>query len=123
MIKIALAGIVTVLIALQFRERKSEYEVLICLAGGLLIMSFAAVKLKSILGGLKQMESYVSMNASYFEILMKIIGITYVSEFSSNLCKDTGHASIGNYIELAGKLSIMAISMPILLALLETIKI
>lgn len=122
MLQIAIAGIVTVLIALQFRNQRSEYEILLCLAGGLLIMTFSVGKLTTILRGLRQMESYISLKDSYYGILLKIIGITYLSEFASDICKDTGHASVGNYIELAGKLSIMTISMPILLALLDTLQ-
>ena len=73
---------------------------LICLAGGLLIMTFGAGRLKTIIRGLKQMEEYIALNGAYIEILLKIIGITYISEFASDLCKDTGHASVGNYVEL-----------------------
>lgn len=52
---------------------------------------------------------------------MKIIGITYIAEFASDICKDAGHAAIANQIQIFGKLSVLAVSMPIVLALLETI--
>lgn len=122
MLQIAFVGIVTVLVALQFRNQKPEYEILICICGGLLVMGFAVSKLSGILGSIRQMQIYVGMEDSYYQILLKIIGITYLSEFASDLCKDTGHASVGTFVELAGKLSIMAISMPIILALLDTIR-
>ena len=122
MLQIALLGVITVLISLQFRNQKPEYEMLLCVCGGLLVMGFAISKLGGILRSIRQMQSYVGMEESYYQILIKIIGITYLSEFASDICKDTGHASVGTFIELAGKLSIMAISMPIILALLDTIR-
>ncbi len=122
MVQIALVGVVTVLVALQFRNQKPEYEVLICICGGVLIMGFAVSKLGEILRSLRQMQTYAGMEDSYYRILIKIIGITYLSEFASDLCKDAGHASVGTFVELAGKLSIMAVSMPIILALLDTIR-
>ena len=122
MVQIALVGVVTVLVALQFRNQKPEYEVLICICGGVLIMGFAVSKLGEILRSLRQMQTYAGMDDSYYRILIKIIGITYLSEFASDLCKDAGHASVGTFVELAGKLSIMAVSMPIILALLDTIR-
>ena len=122
MLQIALLGVVTVLLALQFRNQKPEYEMLICLCGGLLIMGFAISKLGGIMRNIRQMQSYVGLDESYYRILIKIIGITYLSEFASDICKDTGHASVGVFIELAGKLSIMAVSMPVILALLDTIR-
>ena len=51
-----------------------------------------------------------------------MIGITYIAEFSSGLCKDAGYGSLGSQIEIFGKLSVLAVSMPILLALLDTVQ-
>lgn len=74
-----------------------------------------------LIDGIGKIQSYIKVNQSYIQILIKILGITYVSEFSASLCKDAGHAAIAGQIELVGKLSILAVSMPILLALLDTI--
>ena len=50
------------------------------------------------------------------------MGITYLSEFASALCRDAGFSAVGGQVELAGKLTIMALSLPILLALVEVIE-
>lgn len=123
MLQMAIIAVVTVIVALQFRNLKQEYELIICICGGLLIMGFVINKLVGILHNIRQMQAYVGLDEAYFQILIKIIGITYLSEFASDMCKDTGHAAIGNYVELAGKLSIMAISMPVIMALLDTIRL
>lgn len=122
MIKIALIGIAAVLAAMQFKNGKTEFGLLISIAACLLIFFFGIGKLETILAALDKIQSYVNIHQEYIQILLKIIGITYVCEFSSNLCKDAGYGAIANQIEFAGKLSIMAISMPILLALLDTIE-
>ena len=58
----------------------------------------------------------------YLTALMKMVGITYVAEFSAGICRDAGFGALGSQIEIFGKLSILAVSMPILLALMETIQ-
>ena len=58
----------------------------------------------------------------YLSALLKMAGITYIAEFASGICKDAGFGSLGIQIEIFAKLSILAVSMPILLALLETVK-
>lgn len=121
MIKIALIGIVTVLFAVLFKGGKSEFGILISIAGCVLIFYFGAGKLSTIVEAINKIRGYLTINSEYLSILLKIIGITYIAEFSSNLCKDAGFTAISNQIELVGKLSIMAISMPVLLALLDTI--
>ena len=123
MLQMAIIAVVTVIVALQFRNLKPEYEMIICMCGGLMIMGFAVNKLGGILRSVRQMQAYIGLDEEYYQILIKIIGITYLSELASDMCKDTGHAAIGNYVEMAGKLSIMAISMPIILALLDTIRL
>ena len=59
---------------------------------------------------------------TYLHALMKMIGITYVGQFSAGLCKDAGYSAIAGQIEIFSKLSILAISMPILMALMDTIQ-
>ena len=73
-----------------------------------------------ILDAIKQIQKYININQSYVGILIKIIGITYLTEFSASLARIRYHA-IGEQIELVGKLTILNMSMPILLAILETI--
>ncbi len=63
-----------------------------------------------------------SSDLVYLATLLKMTGITYLAEFSSGICKDAGYGAIGSQIEIFGKLSILAVSMPIVLALLETMQ-
>jgi stage III sporulation protein AD len=121
MIQIALIGIIVVLMAIQFKSSKSEYAVYISLVGCILIFYLGVNKLEIIINTIKKIQTYISLNETYISILIKIIGITYIAEFSSNICKDCGHTAVANQIELVGKLTILATGMPILLALLDTI--
>ena len=61
------------------------------------------------------------IDSSYLTVLVKIIGITYIGQFSSAICKDAGYAAIAGQIELFVKLYLMVLSLPVLLALVETI--
>lgn len=121
MIKIAVIGIMAIVLAILFKKGKEEYSLYISLAACTIILLWGIGKLEVILDAIEQLQGYIQMNKAYVGILIKIIGITYITEISSSLCKDSGYVSIGEQIELVGKLTILAISMPIMLALLETI--
>ena len=69
----------------------------------------------------RQLQQYIPINSQYISTLLKIIGVAYLGQFSAGICKDAGYSSMAGQIEIFCKLSIMVISMPILLALLETI--
>ncbi|MCD8338427.1 MAG: stage III sporulation protein AD [Lachnospiraceae bacterium] len=121
MIKIACLGISAVLLGLFMREVRSPFSELISLAACLLILFYTVTRLSSVLELMETLGNYVSSQKSYFKILLKIIGITYIADFSSSLCRDAGYGAIAGQIEIFGKISILAISSPIILALMEMV--
>lgn len=121
MIQIALIGIVIVIIASHLKNAKSEFYTYLSLIGVIIICLLGISKLEIIINTIKKIQSYININQTYITILIKIIGITYISEFASSICKDSGNTAIASQIELVGKLTILATGMPILLALLDTI--
>jgi stage III sporulation protein AD len=121
MIKIAAAGIIAIILAIIFKKGKEEYSLYISIAACFYILLWGIGKLEVILDAIEQLQGYIQMNKAYVGILIKIIGITYITEISSSLCKDSGYQAIGDQIEVVGKLTILAVSMPIMLALLDTI--
>lgn len=120
-IKIAILGIVGALLGIMLKGQKKEYELFVMLGVSLCIFYFIMSKLQLVISVINRMQDYVNLDTSYTAILIKMIGITYVSEFSANLCKDAGYQAVAGQIEMFGKLSILAISMPVILVLLETI--
>ena len=121
-LKIGLLGVAGVMLALQFKSNKPEFGLYIGFAICLLLFSFVVSGLSSVIGSMKEMERYISRDGVYFRILLKVIGITYICEFSSGICRDAGYTSIAGQIEIFGKLSVLASGMPILLAILESIQ-
>ena len=121
MIKIACLGMSCVLLGLFLKQPRSPFAELIRLATCLPIIFFSLSRLSAVFELLNTIGGYFSEQKDYFKILLKIIGITYIADFSSNICKDAGYGAIAGQIEVFGKISILAISSPIILALLETI--
>lgn len=121
MVQVALIGIVGVLLALQIRSIKPEMAIYLGIATSLLILLLAVDKLSLVLGGIRTIQGYLSVHAAYIQALLKIIGITYVAEFAADICKDAGYGTLAGQIGIFSKLSILAVSMPVLTALLETI--
>lgn len=121
MIKIAVLGIIVSLFCVYFKSKQPEFSTAIAIVCCIIVFSFGITKLEVIIEAINTIQSYININNTYITILFKIIGITYVAEFSSGICKDAGYSAIANQIELVGKLSIIAISMPIVLALINTL--
>lgn len=122
MARVALLGIAGVLLALQLKSLKSEYSIYLCLGVSALIFWYMTEQLGSILEGLEMIQDTLPLNAGYIRTLIKIVGITYIAEFASDLCKDAGYQAVAGQIQMFGKLSVLAVSIPILTALLNTVR-
>ena len=122
MLQLGIIGIVGVLLALQLKTVKPEFSVYIAIAIGILIFLSMTEKLKELIVAVREIIQMVDMNSSYMGLLFKMLGITYVAEFSSAICKDAGYQSIAVQIEVFAKLTILVMSLPIVLALMKTIQ-
>ncbi|MGN0466693.1 MAG: SpoIIIAC/SpoIIIAD family protein [Lachnospiraceae bacterium] len=120
-IHIALIGVVGSLLALKLKTYKPEFGIILSVALCLLFLFYAVEKLTVITSFLNSIQNLMDVNPIYVAVLLKLIGIAYVCEFSSNLCKDAGYQSIATQVEIIGKLTILVVSMPIINTLLETI--
>ena len=120
-IQIALFGVVGTLLALQFKSGKSEYGIYVSLAVSLFLFLCMLSRLEIFVQTVKKIADYIKLDAGQMSILLKMAGVTYVAEFASGLCKDAGYQNIAVQIEIFTKLTILAIGMPVLLALLELI--
>lgn len=120
-IQIALFGVVGTLLALQFKSGKSEYGIYVSLAVSLFLFLCMLSRLEIFVQTVKKIADYIKLDAGQMSILLKMAGVTYVAEFASGICKDVGYQNIAVQIEIFTKLTILAIGMPVLLALLELI--
>lgn len=120
-IQIALLGVVGTLLALQFKSGKSEYGIYVSFAVSLFLFLCMLSRLEIFVRTVKKITNYIKLDAGQMSILLKMAGVTYVAEFASGICKDAGYQNIAVQIEIFTKLTILAIGMPVLLALLELI--
>lgn len=120
-VRIVMLGMTAVLLGLFLKGTRPEYSVYLSLAAAVLIFFFMTDKLAYLFSSVMKIQSYLPLDIEYLGTLLKIIGITYIGQFSSGICKDAGYGSIGTQIEIFTKLYIMVLSIPVLLALMEAI--
>ena len=106
----------------SFKSGKSEYGIL-CKSCSQPVFYFFCMlsRLEIFVRTVKKIADYIKLDAGQMSILLKMAGVTYVAEFASGICKDAGYQNIAVQIEIFTKLTILAIGMPVLLALLELI--
>ena len=114
-------GLIGALVAGLLREEKSELYIFTVIACGALILVILLSSLTEMISEFGMLIGQSGVDESLFAGVLKIIGIGYVTEYASSLCNDYGVSSIGNKLQLAGKVAIFFMTMPILANLVGVI--
>ena len=118
-VKIIGVGLIATIILAIIRTYKPELTIYASIIAGAIIFSMVMDKLSAIIDLLTNLSKKSGINAQYVAILLKISGIAILSEFAVSVCKDLGETAVATKIDLAGKIIIISISIPIISALLE----
>lgn len=95
--------------------------VMVVLAGGTIIFLKVLPQLAEVIRIFTQLADYATLNQSYLFTVFKVLGIAYVSEFAAQICRDAGQGALGTKIEMAAKISVMVLAVPIMMSVLESI--
>lgn len=122
MIKIGMIGIAAVFLALLLKKEKGELALLVGIAASVLIFGYTLSRISFILDFLRELMDTLPVDPALLKALLKMLGITYVADFSASVCREAGYGSVAGQIELFAKLSIVALSIPELWVLLRLIE-
>lgn len=114
-------GLIAAIAAVILRTVKPEISFQISIAAGIIIFLLVAGKISAVVRLLESYNEKANIDMVYFKTLLKIIGIAYIAEFGSEICQDAGEGAIAAKIELAGKVIIVVLAIPIVTSLLDLI--
>lgn len=114
-------GIVATVIIIVLRNQKPEIAVQASIVTGVVIFMLLASKLSAVIDLLESYADKADIKPVYFTTVLKITGIAYIAEFGAEVCRDAGESSIASKIELAGKVTIVVLAVPIITSLLDLI--
>ena len=114
-------GIVAVVLIVVLKSQRPEMAVMVSIATGIIIFLMIVGKLAIVVELLNGIADRADIDMRYLGTMLKIIGIAYIVEFGAEICKDAGESAIASKIELAGKVVIIFMAVPIITSLLDLI--
>ncbi|MBU8684224.1 stage III sporulation protein AD [Bacillus paralicheniformis] len=121
MVQIVGLGMIATFLSLIVKEQKPTFAFMIIVFAGCTIFLFLVDQVYEIIRMIEKIAANANINMMYVETILKIIGIAYIAEFGAQLTKDAGQGAIASKIELAGKILILVMAVPILTVIIETI--
>ena len=104
MLVIGIMGIVVVLMAIQFKSIKPEYGIMISVVGCTFIFLYSLVRVKEIVEMVERLAGITSVSREYIKIILKITGVTFISEIASDIAKDCGYQAVANQVQIFWKI-------------------
>lgn len=121
MIKIALLGLVVIFLTMMAGNIKREYAIVVMVGATLLFATYGLESLRSVIERITAFEESVGIDQEYLSILLKMVGIAYLTQLVVSLCRDAGNGAVAGQINMIGKISMLLVSFPVLEALLKTV--
>lgn len=120
-VKVCAFCITAVILVTILKEQNKAVATMISIVAGVIVMLYVVSNIDGIFSALNNIAGVSSVESKYFALILKISGITYLIEFGKNLCMDAGETALGTKLEMAGKVMIVTLTLPILTEILNQI--
>lgn len=120
-IQIVGVAIVVTLLVLVLKEQKPVFAFMLAMFAGVLIFLSIVVHVSDVFRSLQDLAVKAKIEGIFFTTIIKIIGIAYITEFGAQITKDAGQGALASKIELAGKVLIMLLAVPIIITIIDTV--
>lgn len=104
-----------------FSDNGKEYALYIKLAAAAAVMSMIIIFVSPIAETVRNVYSRAGADEEYLTILFKALGICYITQFACDICRDSGENTLASQAELAGKISLMIIALPLFESLADIV--
>lgn len=119
--KVVFFAIFSTILIVILKEERKEFALILSIISGVLILIFSVVKINPIVSMLYSLAEKSGINSDYLVIILKVTAMAYLVEFGKNICIDAGASSVGTKLEIAGKILIVSISLPVFSSLITLI--
>lgn len=120
-VKVCAFCITAVILVTILKEQNKAVATMISIVAGVIVMLYVVTNIDGVFSALNNIAGVSSVESKYFALILKISGITYLIEFGKNLCMDAGETALGTKLEMAGKVMIVTLTLPILTEILNQI--
>ena len=120
-LKIVSFALASLFIFLLFKEKRSDIAILVSLIAGVILFISILTSITDIINFIKDISSRANIDIVYIGVVLKILAISYLATFCSEICKDAGASSIASKVEFSAKILILTLAIPILMAVLQSI--
>lgn len=120
-VKIVGLGLLAGMLITILRQQKPELAMQLSIAAGVMLFVLMVAKVMRVVDVLQTLSARAEIQQAHMDTVLKIVGIAYVTDFGSQVLQDAGEKAVASKVEMAGKIVIMLLAIPIILAILDSV--
>ena len=120
-VKIIGIAFITAITSILLKATKPELSFAVTVTGIIVILLFVIDSLQTTVAAFANIAAYTGVSNGLLKILLKIVGVGYLTEFGAGILNDFGSNAIADKVVLGGKITIVLLSLPIIQTLLELV--
>ncbi len=117
---ICIVAVIASIIAVALKQSTPQISLVLSLVAGVMILISIALYLPVFTEKIDFLMLQSGVNSEYAKILLKSVGICFICQFSSDICRDSGQSALAGKVELAGKILILVSALPLMEEILTT---
>lgn len=114
-------GLTATVLVSVLRQQAPQFAMLVSILAGAILLTMVVHNMDGVVQSLSNLANLAKLDHGFIEIVLKIIGIAYIVEFAAQVARDAGEGALGGKIELAGKIGIIVLAMPIITDVVESL--
>lgn len=120
-VTVCAAAIIASILAIVLKKNNTEYSFLLTICSSAIIVTYIAGALIEALSGIKDIFTASNMSITYLTLLLKCVGICFLTEFTSDTCKDAGQAALSDIVVFSGRMFVLISALPLFTELLNMV--
>lgn len=114
-------GLVVCILAIILRVQKPPMATLLSMTAGVVIFLVMMPQVTSVFNVLRDLAGQANVSMVYMGTILKIVGVAYIADFGSQICRDAGEVALASKIEFAAKVIVLIMAVPIIIAVLQSL--
>lgn len=115
-------GLVAGVLAVILRQLRPEFALLLSLGAGVLILGGILAGIQPVVEQIRAIFDSTALPGEYLQVLFKALGICFVTQMACDACRDAGEGAIGAKVELAGKVAVLVVGLPLFAQVLSVVR-
>lgn len=120
-VTVCAAGVIASILALVLKKNNVEYSFILTVCTSAILVTYISGALLEAIGGVREIFSATEMSTTYLTLLLKCVGICFLTEFTCDTCKDAGQAALSNIVMFGGRIFVLISALPLFSELLEIV--